>query len=80
MTLIQTQKIRRKVALVLYGKAYWDKVLNLDALVDAGTISPEDVHLFHTSDSVDEAFGFLTEWLQENILSQGEDEDSDYFA
>ncbi|HGY92170.1 MAG TPA: TIGR00730 family Rossman fold protein [Planctomycetes bacterium] len=80
MTLIQTEKIRRKVALVLYGRDYWDKVLNLDALVEAGTISPEDIHLFHTSDSVEEAYEYLTNWLQENILSQDEDDESDYFA
>ena len=68
LTLIQTYKIRKKCALVLYGKSFWEKVINLDALVEAGTISPEDLDLFHATDSVDDAYDYLTHWFRENIL------------
>ena len=68
MTLIQTSKIKKRCALVLYGREYWSKVLNLKALVDAGTISPGDLDLFHATDSVDDAYDYLTTWFEENIL------------
>ncbi len=59
LTLIQTQKIEKPLPLVLYGKAFWDDVLDLDALVRWGTISPEDVGLLRISDSPDDAFEYL---------------------
>jgi len=68
LTLIQTQKIRKRCAIVLYGTEFWNRVLNLQALVDYGTISPEDLDLFHRSDSVDDAFDYVTGWLAENEL------------
>jgi len=69
LTLIQTQRIRKKCALVLYGSEYWDKVLHFDPLVEFGTIDPDDMALFHRSDSVDDAFEYLTTWLEGNVLS-----------
>jgi uncharacterized protein (TIGR00730 family) len=69
LTLIQTGKIRKKCALVLYGTDYWDQVLKLDALVENLTIDPSDLHLFHRSDSVDDAYDHITSWLQRHILT-----------
>jgi uncharacterized protein (TIGR00730 family) len=43
LTLIQTQRIRKKCALVLYGSEYWDQVLKFQPLVDYGTIDPKDL-------------------------------------
>jgi len=68
LTLIQTQRIRKKVALVLYGSDYWDKILSFQPLVDFGTIDPNDLKLFHRTNSVDDAFEYLTTWLTRNIL------------
>jgi len=70
LTLIQTQKIRKKCAIVLYGKSFWGDVINMQALVEAGTISAEDLNLFHGSESVDDAYDYLTEWLRTNILHE----------
>lgn len=64
LTLIQSKKIKRDLPLVLYGKAFWDRVMNLDALAELGTISPEDLDLIHTSNSVDDAFDYLTAHLE----------------
>jgi predicted Rossmann-fold nucleotide-binding protein len=69
LTLIQTQRIRKKCALVLYGSQYWEQVLRFEPLVQFSTIDPKDLQLFHRSDSVDEAFEFLTSWLTRNVLN-----------
>lgn len=63
LTLVQTGKIRKKMPIVLYGTDFWDRVFNFDALVEFGTISPEDLNLFHRADSVDDAFDFITTQL-----------------
>ena len=49
--------------MIVYGKEYWSRVLNLDALVDAGAISPEDRKLFCFADSPEEALELLKEGL-----------------
>ena len=68
LTLIQTGKIRKKVALVLFGTDYWDEVLKLQPLVDHGTIDAADLDLFYRTDSVEDAFGYITTWLTEHVL------------
>ena len=59
----ELDEIKKKLPIVLYGAEFWDSVVNMDVLVKFGTISPEDVNLFHRADSVDEAFEFVTDQL-----------------
>ena len=68
LTLVQTQKLKKRMPIVLFGAKYWNEVLNLEALVKYGTISPGDVELFHQTDSVDEAYDIITRGLTENAL------------
>ena len=68
LTLMQTQKIENKVVLVLYGTEYWHKVINFDALVEYGTISPEDIQLFHEANDPETALRILQEKLTEYYL------------
>ena len=63
LTLAQTQKLAKKILVIVYGKDYWSRVLNLGALVDAGAISPQDEKLFSFADSPEEAFECLKEGL-----------------
>ncbi|MGB8006092.1 MAG: TIGR00730 family Rossman fold protein, partial [Terriglobales bacterium] len=63
VTLAQTEKLAKKIVIVIYGSAYWKKIINFDAMVDAGTISPQDLELFKMSDSPEESFEFLKEGL-----------------
>src|ERR1022692_1615774 len=63
LTLTQTQKLAKKVAIVLYGSSYWKEIVNFDALVRHGTISPEDLNLFRYADDPETAFGMLKEHL-----------------
>lgn len=60
MTLLQTGKLGKKVPIILYGTKYWDEVINFDAMVKYGTISAEDLNLFHKSNDVDDAFNHIT--------------------
>ena len=68
LTLVQTRKMRKRVPIVLFGAKYWDEVVNFDALVKYGTISPQDVGLFHRTDSIDEAYDIIIRALAENAL------------
>jgi len=68
LTLIQTQKTGKVMPIVLYGKSFWGDVLNLDALVKHGTVSEDDLKLFRTVDTVDEAYDFIVEGLSEYAL------------
>ncbi|MDP7489132.1 MAG: LOG family protein [Arenicellales bacterium] len=60
LTLVQTGKVRKHLPLVLFGSDYWNRVINFEALIDYGTISRKDLDLFLLTDSVDEAFTYLT--------------------
>ncbi len=70
MTLMQTGKSKKRMPIVLFGKEFWKDVLNLDALVKYGTISEKDLKLFYTTDSVDDAYAYIVERLNENALNQ----------
>jgi uncharacterized protein (TIGR00730 family) len=63
LTLAQTEKLAKRMSVVIYGTEYWDRVINFQALVDAGTISPNDLKLFHWANTPEEAF----EWLREEL-------------
>src|SRR5579863_7058293 len=63
LTLAQTRKLAKKILVVIYGSEYWNRLLNFQAMVDAGTISPEDMDLFKLVDSPEEGFEFLRDGL-----------------
>jgi uncharacterized protein (TIGR00730 family) len=63
LTLAQTEKLAKKILVVMYGSEYWKRVFNLQAMADAGTISANDVNSFKMVDSVDDAFAYLQEGL-----------------
>lgn len=68
LTLLQTEKIRKPMPIVLFGSDFWKSVVNFDALVRYGTIDARDVELVKITDSVDEAYAFLTQALTEYAL------------
>src|SRR5713226_4772815 len=63
LTLAQTEKLAKKILVVIYGSEYWNKVVNFQAMADAGVISPQDLDLFKMVDSPEEGFEFLKENL-----------------
>ncbi len=68
LTLAQTEKLAKKIVVVIYGSEYWKKILNFEAMADAGTISPQDLELFKIADSPEESFEFLKENLTRHHL------------
>jgi uncharacterized protein (TIGR00730 family) len=59
LTLAQTEKLARSIPIVLYGPSYWNEILNFDALVRHGVVSPEDLELFHFADDPASALACL---------------------
>ena len=60
LTLIQTKKATKPRPVILFGREYWQEIIDWQKLVDWGVICPEDLDLYHFVDSVDEAFDTLT--------------------
>ena len=50
LTLMQTEKIDRRIPVILYGSAYWNEVINFEALVRHGVIERQDLALFRFAD------------------------------
>ncbi|MEL6838095.1 MAG: TIGR00730 family Rossman fold protein [Pseudomonadota bacterium] len=61
LTLIQTGRMAQ-VPFLLFGKEFWDKIINWDALADAGTISDDDLKLFRFVETAEEAIAALNDW------------------
>ena len=60
LCLIQTTKVR-KIPVLLFDRAYWQRIIDFNALLDEEVISPEDLELFHYVDSAEAAWTFIKE-------------------
>lgn len=60
LTLIQTGKCRRR-PILLFGRDFWQRLLNLDWLIETGMISPSDLGLFRYVESAEEAWQVLAQ-------------------
>jgi len=69
LTLAQTQKVTKKITVLIYGSDYWKKVFNLGVLVDTGAISPKDLDLFQFADTPEQAFELLRKGFTDNYLT-----------
>ena len=63
LTLVQTRKAK-PVPILLYGSDYWKRLMNLDVLLEEGTISPEDLDLFKYVDAPQQAWDLIREFYQ----------------
>jgi predicted Rossmann-fold nucleotide-binding protein len=64
LTLMQTQKVKNKTPIVLFGKEFWDGLIDFDTLVQWGMISEEDLSYIHITDSVEDAFNFVVSQVE----------------
>lgn len=63
LTLVQTRKAKA-VPIVLFGVDYWKRLINFDAMVEEGVISPEDMQLFSLTDDPQEAWEIIRKFYQ----------------
>jgi uncharacterized protein (TIGR00730 family) len=68
LTLAQTDKLSKKIAVILYGREYWEKVINLEPMAEWGAIAEQDKELIHWADTPDEGFEQLKAHLEEHHL------------
>lgn len=61
LTLIQTGRMKQ-IPILLFGREFWEKIINWNALEDAGTISPDDLNLFRFVDTAEEAIEAMETW------------------
>jgi uncharacterized protein (TIGR00730 family) len=73
LTLAQTEKLAKKITILIYGSSYWKQVINLDLLAEKGAIARKDCDLFHFVDTPEEAFHLLQQELIKNHLEPGFD-------
>jgi uncharacterized protein (TIGR00730 family) len=69
LTLSQTRKLSRPTPVLLYGRSYWEEIINFPALVRHGMIDPEDVELFRYVDTPEEALHALQTSLTPDLES-----------
>lgn len=72
LTLVQTEKIRKKLAMVIYDEKYWKSIINFDNLIYEGVISESDMKLFHFCNNIDDAFKIVKNHLEKNFLREKE--------
>jgi uncharacterized protein (TIGR00730 family) len=63
LTLIQTGKMK-PIPILLFGKEFWDKVINFQALADEGVVNHTDLNLFHWTETAEEAWAHVTEFYK----------------
>jgi len=68
MTLSQTGKMPKNTLILIYGRKYWNDILNLKAMVRWGTINQAEYDLLQFADTVDEAFEVIRTGLEKYHL------------
>lgn len=70
LTLIQTGKIK-PIPVLLYGREFWDRVVNFEALVEEGVISPRDLKLFHYVETAEEGWAVVEDFYSKPVPDEG---------
>jgi hypothetical protein len=78
LTLAQTQKLAKKITVLIYGSDYWKTVINLEILAEKGAIAMKDLELFQFADTPEEAFEKLKAALIEDMQQQQASADRDH--
>jgi uncharacterized protein (TIGR00730 family) len=65
LTLVQTDKLSKKIGVILYGREYWEEVLNLKPMIEWGAIAAKDLQLLQYADTPGSAF----EQLQAHLIA-----------
>lgn len=65
LTLAQTNKLHKKMPVFLYGKEFWNGLINFEHFIQWGVISPADIDLFQVVNDVEEAYLAITRTLED---------------
>lgn len=70
LTLRQTQKVKKPLSVIIYGKEYWESVIDFNKMVEWGVISKEDLDLFHFIDDVEDAYITLRDHFEKEFVGK----------
>jgi uncharacterized protein (TIGR00730 family) len=74
LTLVQTDKLSKKIGVVLYGREYWQHVLDFKPMAEWGAIAEKDLELMHFADTPADAFQLVRDHLIAHHLEPTEQE------
>jgi uncharacterized protein (TIGR00730 family) len=77
LTLAQTDKLSKKLAVILYGSEYWNEVLSLGPMAEWGAIAEQDLTLLTHADTPTEAFECLRDHLVAHHLEPATEQESE---
>ncbi len=66
LTLVQTTKMA-PLPILLFGRDFWSRVVNFEALAEEGVISPDDLKLFRFVETADEAWRIVCAWTHDGV-------------
>jgi len=69
LTLIQTGKIQ-PIPVLLFGRQFWERVVNFDALVEEGVVSEKDLSIFRYVETADEAWAAVQSFYRERAAAE----------
>jgi hypothetical protein len=70
LTLVQTEKIKKKLLVVIYDEKYWKSIINFDVLLEKGMISESDLKLLNFCNSIDEVFDKVVKHLEKHYSKE----------
>ena len=76
LTLVQTDKLSKKIGVILYGHEYWNQVLHLDPMAEWGAIAEKDLELLHFADTPTDAFEQLRSHLITHHLEPASEQEA----
>ena len=68
LTLVQTHKIRKKMPIIIYGRHFWDKIINFQELANKRVIAKADLDLLYFAETVEDAFQYLKTQLSKHYI------------
>ncbi|MBS0502772.1 MAG: LOG family protein [Proteobacteria bacterium] len=68
LTLIQTGKVK-PIPVLMYGREFWERVVNFEALAEEGVISRKDLNLFHFVETAQEGWDYVRKWWRDRPLA-----------
>ncbi|MAG55836.1 MAG: TIGR00730 family Rossman fold protein [Planctomycetes bacterium] len=67
LTLVQTRTMR-PIPIILFGEAYWRRIVNFEAFVEEGTIAPKDLEILSFAETADQAWDIICRWYEEHAI------------